>query len=205
MLGPLLTRWTIRLALLCYAAYLAGWLAGAERWDGRWDGRWPAAARWLWTLGCGLFVTHVVCAFAFYHGWSHAAAWEATAAETDALLGVRFGDGIYFSYAFLVLWVADVVVLWWAAVLGRPRAGARPLVAAMQPARPLVAAMQGVVHVYLFFIAFNGAIVFEAGPARWGGIMACLGLAGLAVRRAYNGWHSTNRTAQPTAALNPEP
>jgi hypothetical protein len=189
MLGPLLTRWTIRLALLCYVLYLAGWLGNVQRYDRRW----PAAARGLWTLGCGLFVVHVACAFAFHHGWSHAAAWESTAAETDALLGVRFGDGIYFSYVFLAVWMADVIAMW---VFSRERPGS---------ARPLVAAMHGVIHVYLFFIAFNGAIVFEAGPTRWGGIVACLALAGLAAWRAYNGLRSTNRTAEPSAALNPEP
>jgi hypothetical protein len=176
MFGTLLTKWTIRLALACYVAYLGGWLATS----GRPDRRWPVVARWLWTLGCGLFLVHVACAFHFTHGWSHAAAFESTAAETEAFLGTRFGEGIYFRYVFLVLWVLDVVASW---VLPAT-AGAHP--------RPLVAALRGAVHTYLFFIAFNGAIVFENGPTRWAGIGACVLLAALAARAAYN-WRQRER------------
>jgi hypothetical protein len=162
MLGILLTKWTIRLALMCFVAYVAGWVAGPANVRSRWQ----TVARWLWTVGCGLFLVHVACAFHFYHGWSHTVAWETTASETDAQLGFRFGDGIYFSYVFGVLWVLDVMAAWF------------------WPAAPL--ALRGLVHTYLFFIAFNGAIVFEAGPTRWAGIAACLLLAGLIMRAAYN-------------------
>jgi hypothetical protein len=212
MFGHELTIWTIRLALVCYVVFVAGNLATATcRCT-----KWAAISRWVWTTGCGLFLAHVLAAFAFHHYWSHASAWETTAAETDAMLGVRFGDGIYFSYVFLVLWVVDVAVMWWLAARkpqpklvgiegvagvngdGGPRPlvagteGARPLVAALEPARPLAAAMlpvrwlRGLIHAYLFFIAFNGAIVFESGPCRWGGIIACVLLAALAGRAGYN-------------------
>jgi len=179
MLGEELTRWTIRLALACYVACLAGWLIAATRRNTL--SYWPCIARWLWTVGCGLFVVHVACAFHFYHDWSHAAAFEKTAADTEQLLGVRFGEGIYFSYLFLVLWVLDVIVSWsWPNSIGGQT-------------RPLVAAMQWALHAYLFFIAFNGAIVFETGPMRWAGIAACLLLGGLAIRAAYNGKSGAQR------------
>jgi hypothetical protein len=173
MPGVLLTAWTIRLALACYVAYLAGWLLVPNR--GNCGASWPSVARWLWTFGCVLFVIHVACAFHFYHGWSHADAFEKTAADTEQLLGVRFGEGIYFSYLFLILWIVDVVVMW----MRRSPSGQSP--------RPMVAAMHWLLHAYLFFIAFNGAIVFAAGPTRWAGIAACLVLGGLAIRAAYNG------------------
>jgi hypothetical protein len=167
MPGELLTSWTIRLALLCYVAYVGSWLLVGPNASDRFR-----ALGWLWTAGCGLFIAHVVCAFAFYHHWSHAAAWQTTAEETDALLGVRFGDGIYFSYVFLLVWVADVVRLWcW------PAAGG-----------PGKYALAAVIHAYLFFIAFNGAIVFEGGPTRIGGMVACTVLAALAARAIYNGF-----------------
>jgi hypothetical protein len=167
--GQAMTVWTIRLALLCYVAYVGGSLVTVSCRCATWS----ALARWVWTAGCGLFVLHVAAAFQFHHHWSHWAAWESTAAETDAMLGVRFGDGIYFSYVFLVLWMVDVAVMWW-------QTGREP--------RPPVAAMwlRGLVHAYLFFIAFNGAIVFESGPSRWGGIAACILLTVLAGRAAYN-------------------
>ena len=172
MLGEELTRWTIRLALACYVAYLAGLLVAVTQRNTL--SYWPSIARWLWTVGCGLFVIHVACAFHVYHDWSHAAAFEKTAVEAEQLLGVRFGGGIYFSYMFLVLWVFDVLATWtWRQPAGDSR-------------RPMVGALQWALHAYLFFIAFNGAIVFEAGPTRWAGVVACLLLVGLALRAAYN-------------------
>jgi hypothetical protein len=194
MPGELLTAWTIRLALACYVAYLAGWLLVPNH--GKSGTSWRTAARWLWTLGCVLFVIHVACAFHFYHGWSHADAFEKTAVETEQLLGFRFGEGIYFSYLFFVLWVVDVVAMWtWRSPGGQSR-------------RPMIAAMQWLLHAYLFFIAFNGAIVFESGPTRWAGIAACLVLSGLAARAAYNrrGQRSDVRSRDAVSIhLNPEP
>ncbi len=179
MLGQLLTQWTIRLALALYVAWLAGWFCARGT-------SWPIIARWVWTAGCGLFVVHVACAFHFYHHWSHTAAWEDTARETRALMGVAFGDGIYFSYSFLVLWVLDVVWMW----------------SMTDPLRTPWPRL--LVHTFLFFVAFNGAIVFENGPTRWAGIIACLGLAAVAVRTAFLSWRT--KESIPTAAtLTPEP
>jgi len=217
MLGHEMTIWTIRLALVCYVVFVAGSIATVSCRCATWS----AISRWIWTAGCGLFVLHVLAAFAFYHHWSHAAAWETTAAETDAMLGVRFGDGIYFSYVFLVLWVADVAMMWWMATRKQPA----KLMAIEGPASdggndaaraPFTAMwLRGLVHAYLFFIAFNGAIVFESGPSRWGGIVACALLAALAGRAGYNwvterGVRNAERGAaspdrQADAVLNPEP
>src|SRR5688572_6522746 len=116
MLGSLLTQWTIRLALVCLAVYWGGHLWLLSRSTGNRKTRAEeskfAILRWIWTAGCLLFVTHVACAFHFTHHWSHAHAWHHTASETQRLMGFSFGDGIYFSYLFLLLWVADVVLLW---------------------------------------------------------------------------------------------
>ena len=171
MTGQLLTTWTIRLALACYVAFLAGWLAVPLT-------KWPAWARWLWTAGCAFFVLHVIAAFQFYHDWSNASAIAQTAKETKQLMGVAFGEGIYFSYLFLGLWVADVAAWWWLGdgYLHRPRW------------------LAATVHAYLAFIAFNGAIVFEGGVTRWAGLAACAALAVLLVIRL----------AYATAAAKPE-
>ncbi|HZL89382.1 MAG TPA: hypothetical protein VFB96_13535 [Pirellulaceae bacterium] len=162
MLGTLLTVWTIRLALAAYALWLAAWLAG------------PAAAislgprtsRWLYTVGCGLFLAHVACAFHFYHHWSHREAFHDTAQQTKEMLGIAFGEGIYFSYFFTLLWVADVAWLWLAPQRRWPW---------------LTAATQ----LYLAFIALNGAVVFEAGVTRWVGIPVALLLGITALRRLF--------------------
>jgi hypothetical protein len=181
MLGALLTSWTIRAALVCYAIYLALTLTTSR----------PKLARATWTTGCGLFIVHVACAFHFYHHWSHQAAWLKTADETRLILGVAFGDGIYFSYLFLVLWVADVVWLWFVETL--PTHGSLHLRSARSATGvpPPVSTGSGTpswrlaVHGFLLFIAVNGAIIFEAGATRIVGIPVVLGLAGLAVWCAW--------------------
>lgn len=165
MLGALLISWTIRLSLICYGLVLAGELTGLGR------GRRERAARWLWTCGCLLFVAHVLSAFHFYHHWSHAHVLRHTAEQTEALIGWAFGEGVYFSYGFLLLWIADVV-WWW---LHRVSYGERNAV------------LHWCVHAYLFFIAFNGAIVFEAGVTRWFGVPVCVVLLVLLVRKQFRG------------------
>lgn len=162
----LLTRWTIRLALACYVAVLAGQLAASDA-----NPRWRAAARWLWTAGCLFFLAHVFCAFQFYHGWSHARVLEDTARQTKELMGWEFGEGIYFSYLFTAIWTLDVI-WWWlrpGGYLGRPRA------------------LSYAIHGFMLFIAFNGAIIFEGGATRWCGIAACVGLTVLLARRLWHG------------------
>ncbi len=191
MLGVLLTKWTIRLALACYVAYLAGWLLASNK-NSAHGNCWPRIAQAIWTHGCALFIVHVACAFHFYHHWSHVAAWQSTAQETKELLGVTFGDGIYFSYLFLVLWVLDVAWLWLRphtikAANGTPTESAT--VDATSVPQPRIRTIQTprwrvLVHIFLVFIAFNGAIVFEYGPTRWAGIAACLTLGYLIIRRA---------------------
>jgi hypothetical protein len=176
MLGPLLTNWTIRLALVCYAAVLAGEIAAPQA------ARRSMVARSIWSLGCLLFVGHVVCAFHFFHHWSHAHAYEHTALRT-ADIGFPFGAGIYFSYAFGLLWIADVM-WWWTAP---------------QSYAARATWLNNLLHLYLFFIAFNGAVVFEDGPTRWVGCAVALGLLLLLARRILE-----RRTArQPTLTSEP--
>ena len=174
-------------------ACLGGWLSL------RGGTRWQHALRAVWTLGCVLFDVHVACAFHFYHQWSHAVAWQHTAERTRELLGVAMGDGIYFSYLFLVLWAVDVVWLWLTPLSHRGVADEAP--AGGSPAAPASADAIAVplrtdvkkgtpgwrvaVHVFLLFIAINGAIVFEGGVSRWAGIVACIVLAGVVVWRTW--------------------
>ena len=157
MLGSLLTQWTIRLALACLVIYFAGQMLNAAYGVGKNETHQPrrkfAALRWIWTVGCLLFLAHVACAFHFTHHWSHTHAWEHTAAETQRMIGFAFGNGLYVSYCFLVLWVADVICSW------------------LSFSRPVW--LLAAVYLFMFFIAFNGAIVFEEGPTRAVGIVVC--------------------------------
>lgn len=181
MLGALLTSWTIRAALVCYAVYVALTLTRTK----------PNLARAIWTAGCGLFIMHVACAFHFYHHWSHQAAWQETADETRLVIGVAFGDGIYFSYLFLALWVADVVWLWSPGnSLARGSLQFR-FARSATPVPPLAAGLDRTphwrlaVHGFMLFIAVNGAIIFEAGATRAAGLPVMVGLTGLAVWCAW--------------------
>jgi len=153
--GELLTRLTVWLALCGYAAGAAMMLHAQGH------PRKLARARGAWTLGCAFFLAHVVCAFAYYHAWSHAAAYRETARQSAELTGLRWGGGIYLNYLFAAAWLADVM-WWWVAPVSFARRSAR-----------LTAAWQG----FFFFMVFNGTIVFGNGPVRWLGVQICAGLA----------------------------
>jgi hypothetical protein len=160
MLGDVLIRGTIYTALVCLA-----WRLALELRSGLWGWKW-SQMRWVWTIGCVAFVCHVLSAFQFRHHWSHADALRVTAERTYEMLGFRFGEGIYFSYIFTLLWIADVAWMWFAASAYQHRA------------RGLSFALLG----YLAFIAFNGAVVFESHSTRWVGLPVVAGLVVLFIR-----------------------
>ena len=152
---------TVRIALVCYAIVVGLLLAGCR---GR---RWRNLLRPMWTIGCIAIVAHVVAAFHYTHHWSHDAAIDSTARETEQLIDMAFGEGLYFNYLFLLVWIADVL-FWW---LRPERYETRPAWLAYG------------IHGYLFFIAFNGAVIFESGVTRIGGIVAVVIFAVIILRR----------------------
>ncbi|HWS55426.1 MAG TPA: hypothetical protein VN228_14915 [Pyrinomonadaceae bacterium] len=154
-MGEALTKVTIWLALLGYAGGAACLLLSRR------NANRSRTARVAWTFGCAWFLAHVLCAFAFHYGWSHATAFAETARQTRGVTGAGFGGGVFVSYAFTLAWAADAV-WWWVDEAGHLR---RP--------RWLTYAWHG----FFFFIVFNGTIVFERGPARWLGVAVCGGLA----------------------------
>ena len=162
--GLHIIHWTVRIALLCYAATVLLLLMGFR------GSAWRGSLRGLWTAGCVAFVAHVAAAFHYAHHWSHAEAIQSTAQQTRDLIGWAFGEGLYFSYLFMILWIADV--FWhWLAPTGyeqRPRW------------------MQLSLHLYLFLIAFNGAVIFESGVTRPAGIAVTLLMAAVLRTRRRN-------------------
>ncbi len=153
---------------------VTGWAAGASLFAlARGRRVWDARARAAWTVGCAAMLMHAAAAFHFYHGWSHAAAYIDTARQTAELTGFDWGGGLYFNYALLAAWAADVVY-WWRRGVEAYRL------------RPRVLAL--VWHAFLLFMFFNAAVVFATGAARWAGLAACFavcaaGLAGANERR----------------------
>src|SRR5262245_58014595 len=103
--GEWLTRWSVRAALACYLLALALRAHAYEK------PVWIAGARLAWTGGFLMFLVHVACAFHSYHDWSHRAAYEATARDTQEVVGLAWGGGLYANYAFAFVWGMDV--LWW--------------------------------------------------------------------------------------------
>jgi hypothetical protein len=134
-----LSIWT---ALTLFAAGEAGraWLGGPRSARG-----WPL---WCWAAGIALCATHFALAFEVRHGWSHAAAIRATAAQTAAVYGIDWGGGFWVNYVFLAVWAVDA---WhW-----RARAGARRS-----------AAVTWALRAFYCVILLNAAVIFAAGWRR---------------------------------------
>ena len=146
--------WAIRVAMVIMVAVLAAELRGAK----------PTTRliAWLWLLGALFALAHSVSALTTFHHGSQAAALESTAAQTEQLLGIRFGAGLYINYLFVVVWLADAAFR----LLGRSRYAWLP-----SWYRPMVIG-------FLVFIAINGAIVFQSGWIRIIGI-GCVCMLGI--------------------------
>ena len=95
-------------------------------------------------------------------------------------MGFRFGEGIYFSYFFTLLWLADVAWMWFSPAGYQRRS----------------LAITGFGLGYLAFIAFNGAVVFETHLTRWVGIPVSIALAIL----AWQAWFAPLATASEPGA-----
>jgi hypothetical protein len=148
MTGEAVTIWTVRIALLLYVAALFSWLHGR--------GHRIRGSRLLWTAGWLCYLAHVAAAFHYVHRWSHHRALAETAAQTEALVGMATGFGLWLNYLFTAVWTADVV-WWW---LDEDGYRLRPQLAAIA------------VHAFLGFMFFNGAVVFATGLSRWVGLAA---------------------------------
>jgi len=162
MPGELLTLWTARVAVGCWAARV---LVEA-------GSRPPRGELWsrvFWSLGGLVFLLHVAAAFEFYHGWSHRAAVEHTARRTAQTIGLDWGGGVYFNYVAAVLWPADVLLAWRRRNAGGSRGGGFRL-------------FRRVTLAYVTFLLVNATVVF--GPAFWKTAAAAFAAAWLTLRLA---------------------
>ncbi|MCY3005349.1 MAG: hypothetical protein NTV29_05165 [Planctomycetota bacterium] len=126
-------------------------------------------ARTLWTCGFMLFVVHVLASFHLVHGWSHNAAYQATARQTLELLGFEFGAGVYFNYLFLAAWALDVLDAWTHFSAGRW----------------MVQWLLRFGLIYMIFIAFHGVVVFKSGWLRVVGlVVSAMLVAASVIKRA---------------------
>jgi hypothetical protein len=167
--GEFLTRSTIWVCIVGYAVGSVFYaLSSSPRRSGQLEStQWDAAARVVWTAACASLIAHLISAFHFYHGWSHAAAYVDTARQTEEVFGANWGGGLFINYALLLAWIVDIA-WWWRSGLDSYRK--RPW--------PVIAAWHGV----LVFIIFNATVVFGDGIVRW------LGLA-ISLFLTFTWWH----------------
>lgn len=151
-MDELITRGTIDLSLIGYFASLL--LLTKAKHSSQAMLNW---ARRAWSAGALLLLLHVVCAFQFYHDWSHSAAVADTARQTKNTVGFAFGAGVWVNYLFSVVWLADV--LWWW------RAG-------HDSYRRRSTWWSWGIHGFLLFVVINGTVVFESGVVRWLSLLA---------------------------------
>ena len=95
------------------------------------------------------------------HDWSHAAAYEHTTQQTKDIVGINWGGGLYFNYAMLVLWAADVGLQW------RQSEGQRHFVSRLN-------------EWFCAFMLLNATVVF--GPWWWWLVAIAFGIVASAVR-----------------------
>ena len=116
-------------------------------------------ARLAWTTGCIALIAHFICAFHFYHHWSHLLAYRDTARQTNEVVGINWGGGLFINYLVLGLWIIDVG-WWWLSGIDSYRNRNWLWVI--------------VWHAFLIFIIFNATVVFKDGLVRWVGLVMSL-------------------------------
>ena len=161
--GDALVRWFIRAALAAFAvsAFLLCRLRTAADWSA--TTRLGRITRSWWSFAFLLYAVHVALAFHYYHHWSHADAVE----RTRQMSG--FGEGIYISHAFTIVWGLDVLSWWcWSHYYAR---------------RSLW--IDRLLYSFMAFILFNGAVIFAEGMIRW---VSALTAIALVVWWLYSRW-----------------
>ena len=148
--------WAIRISMILMVVVLAAEMRGAKSTS--------LAIALPWFSGALLALAHSIGAMMTFHHGSQLAAFESTAKQTEQLLGLRFGAGLYVNYLFVIVWLADAAI--------------RLLLPKCYPGFPNW--YRYVVTGFLVFIAINGAIVFQAGWTRYIGIGCLLFLGALA-------------------------
>lgn len=152
-IAELLTRGTIWFAILGYAVGTGMFVLSRTR---------PQrlhAARAAWTVACISLIAHFICAFSFYHNWSHESAYLDTARQTEEVVRLNWGGGLFINYALLVAWIVDVG-WWWLGGINSYLKRSWALVITW--------------HAFMIFIIFNATVVFKSGTVRWVGLVISL-------------------------------
>ncbi|GAA4462285.1 hypothetical protein [Novipirellula rosea] len=138
---------------------LIGWFVGSfARGRGVKDsgGMRDAVYGYAWLLGSLMIALHILASYGLAHNWSHAAAIEATADESERVTGIRAGWGVYVNFVFAAVWMG-----YSAAMITRKRRWP---------------AVDQAVFWFTAAIVFSATIVFEAGAVRWLSVAGFTGL-----------------------------
>ncbi len=115
----------------------------------------PQIAKAVWAIGAVVLFAHILWTLlAVHHGRLHEA-FEHTADQTERVIGVRIGAGLYVNFAMLLIWAGDAIA--WVTVPSWN-----------QIRQKLVISL----HAVFAFLFFNATVVFGTTPARWLGIVA---------------------------------
>ena len=153
--GEFLTRATIWTSIVAYTA--GSVLFALSRGRSRWD----SATRIVWTIAVVALIAHFISAYEFHHHWSQRSAYLDTARQTEEVIGLNWGGGLFINYAFLLIWIVDVS-WWWLRGLASYRTRPWQLIALW--------------HGFVIFILFNATVVFKDGMVRSVGLVVCLTL-----------------------------
>ncbi|WP_182865913.1 hypothetical protein [Stieleria mannarensis] len=138
---------------------LAGWFVGsfARRRDaGVGNPTWQTVYCFAWLFGSVMIAFHILASYGLAYGWSHEAAIEATAEESEQVTGIRAGWGVYVNFAFAAVWLGYSTAM---AISGRRWPGIDPIVFWFTAA-----------------IIVSATIVFETGAVRWISVAGIIGL-----------------------------
>lgn len=155
--GEIITKATVWISIVAYVAAVAIFAASRRKLN------WDAAARGAYAVACLTLLAHVAFAFQIYHGWSHAAAYLDTARQTNEVVGISWGGGLYVNYIVILFWVLDVA-RWWREGVDSYRRRSKLVIVTW--------------HAFLIFIIFNATVVFGHGAARWAGLLVSVCLSG---------------------------
>lgn len=100
-----------------------------------------------WLFGSLMIALHILASYGLAHGWSHAAAIEATAQESERVTGIRAGWGVYVNFAFATIWMSYSI--------------------AMATRRRRWPGIDQAVFWFTAVIVVSATIVFETGAVRW--------------------------------------
>lgn len=109
-----------------------------------------------WLAGAILMVVHIIASYGVVHGWSHAAAIEATRLESFKVTGINAGWGVYVNFAFAVSWLGYSIF----ELMGKR----------------LRLSLEVALLTFQILIIFSATIVFETGLIRWLAVVAFLGV-----------------------------